>query len=108
MNAVIDAGRDKKRTLREQLHEARKQMHSLLDTDSPSESAVMRQVEHIGALRTELRKEQLKTMLGVRALLSPEQRAVLRDAFGKHGRRGGHGKDRQRRHEGSHSGRPGR
>ncbi len=91
VDAIIDASRDKKRTLRRQLREARKQMRSLLEAEEPQEAELLEQADRIGGLRTELRKEQLKTMLRVRALLSPEQRARLLERLNKgprHGRRG--------------------
>ena len=91
VDAIIDASRNKKRTLRRQLREARKQMRGLLEAEEPQEAELLEQADRIGGLRTELRKEQLKTMLRVRALLSPEQRARLLERLNKgprHGRRG--------------------
>ena len=89
VGAIIDASRAKKRTLRRQLREAHKQMRSmLLEEESPRETALLEQADRIGGLRTELRKEQLKTMLRVRALLSPEQRAKLLERLNKNPRRG--------------------
>ncbi len=91
VDAIIDASRAKKRTLRRQLREAREQMHGLLAAEEPQEAELLKQVERIGGLRTELRKEQLKTMLRVRALLSPEQRASLLERLNKSPRRGRRG-----------------
>ncbi len=91
VDAIIDASRTKERTLRRQLREAGKQMRSLLEEEDPRETELLEQVDVIGGLRTELRKEQLKTMLRVRALLSQEQRAKLLEQFNKSPRRGRHG-----------------
>lgn len=91
VDALIDASRDKKRTLRRQLREARKHMRSLLEAEEPQETELLEQADRIGGLRTELRKEQLKTMLRVRALLSPEQRAKLLERLNKGPRRGRRG-----------------
>ena len=91
VDAVIDASRARKRTLRRQLHEARRQMRSMLEEAAPRETALLEQVDVIGRLRTELRKEQLKTMLRVRALLGPEQRANLLERLNKTPRRGRRG-----------------
>ena len=90
-DAIIDASRAKKRTLRRQLREAHQHMRSMLEEETPRETALLEQVERIGGLRTELRKEQLKTMLRVRALLSPEQRATLLERLNKGPRRGRRG-----------------
>ncbi len=95
-DAVIDASRTEERSLRE----ADRFMRTLLEQEEPDEDAVMTQVESIGGLRTNLRKEQLRTMLRVRALLTPEQRIRLlqrlkdrprRGPGGRGGRRGRHG-----------------
>lgn len=91
VDALIDASRDKKRTLRRQLREARKHMRSLLEAEEPQETELLEQADRIGGLRTELRKEQLKTMLRVRALLSPEQRAKLLERLNQGPRRGRRG-----------------
>ncbi len=91
VDAIIDASRDKKRTLRRQLREVRKQMRSLLEAEEPQEAELLEQADRIGSLRTELRKEQLKTMLRVRALLSPGQRAKLLERLNKGPRRGRRG-----------------
>lgn len=91
VDAIIDASRAKKRTLRRQLREAHQHMRSLLEEETPRETALLEQVDVIGGLRTELRKEQLKTMLRVRTLLSPEQRATLLERLNKGPRRGRRG-----------------
>jgi len=56
---------------------AHEQMHALLAADVPDEAAVMQQAERIGALETDERKTRLRGMLQIRALLTPEQRALL-------------------------------
>ena len=91
VDAIIDTSHAKKRTLRRQLREAHEQMRSMLEEEAPRETALLEQVDRIGRLRTELRKEQLKTMLRVRALLSPEQRAKLLEQFNKRPGRGRRG-----------------
>ena len=100
-DAIIDASRANERTLRRQLREANTQMRGLLETDNPEEAELLQQVDIIGHLRTELRKEQLKTMLRVRALLSPEQRTMLLDQLNKKPRRG---RRRHGRHDGPRHG----
>jgi Spy/CpxP family protein refolding chaperone len=58
----------------DELHDG---MKALLDQDTPDESAVMRQVEAIGAAETQLHKHRLATMLAIRQRLTPEQREKL-------------------------------
>ena len=97
VRALIDARREQTRDARKELKAAHTQMHGLLQADQPDEAEVLAQVERIGTLRTALHKQRMQTLLRVRALLSPEQRATLlemfkkRRGFGKRGpRRGEH------------------
>jgi Spy/CpxP family protein refolding chaperone len=74
---VIDASKAEHRELRRKLREVHDRMHSLLEQKEPDEAAVMAQADTIGALETEIQKQRLRTVLQVRALLTPEQRAKL-------------------------------
>jgi Spy/CpxP family protein refolding chaperone len=67
--------------LRETARTQRETLHQLLSQDSPDPDAVMRQADIAGAAETELRKERLRTLLAVRQLLTPEQRAQLVKIF---------------------------
>ena len=80
------------RPLEEQVRTLQEQMRKLLDAGSPSLDDVMQSADRIGAAETELRKQRLRTMLEVRALLSPEQRQKLVKIFEERkGRRKGFG-----------------
>jgi Spy/CpxP family protein refolding chaperone len=59
------------------LRELHDEMKTLLSQDSPDESTVMKQIETIGAVETEMQKHRLGTMLEIRALLTPEQREEM-------------------------------
>ena len=59
-------------------------MHALLEQESPSADAVMQQADRIGVAETDLHKQRLQTMLAIRALLTPEQRAKLVQIFEAH------------------------
>jgi Spy/CpxP family protein refolding chaperone len=78
---VIDAARAETRELRRKLHEAHQHMRTLLEQETPDEAAVMAQAGRIGTQRTEMEKQRLRTLLQVRALLTPEQRAKLLQAL---------------------------
>jgi Spy/CpxP family protein refolding chaperone len=67
--------------LRETLRTQREALHQLLAQDSPDPDAVMRQADLAGATETELQKQRLRTLLAVRQLLTPEQRAQLVKIF---------------------------
>ena len=59
-------------------------MHTLLDQETPDQAAVLAQADKIGQLSTEAHKEMLKTLLAVRAELTPDQRAKLKAEMMKH------------------------
>jgi Spy/CpxP family protein refolding chaperone len=82
--AVIDAARPTGRELRESLRSAHEELRSLLDQPDPAEDAVLALADRIGTLRTELQKHDLRTLLQVRATLSPEQREQLAEEIRKH------------------------
>jgi Spy/CpxP family protein refolding chaperone len=78
LRALIADSRREGEAQRERMRGARQEMHALLDSDAPDEAAVMEQVERIGELRTEAHKSLVRTLLAVRAQLTPEQREQLR------------------------------
>lgn len=92
---ILDASRGETRTLRREMRSAHQAMRSLLEQDSPDQEKVMAQADALGALATQARKQQLKTMLQIRALLTPEQRDQLRQAM-RSGHHRGHGRDKGR------------
>jgi Spy/CpxP family protein refolding chaperone len=85
IHKAIDDGRNAQDAIRSQLRKARQDFRAMLQQDKPDETQVMAQSEVIGGLVTEQRKQALHTMLTVRALLTPEQRASLREAMRSHG-----------------------
>ena len=85
LHRAIDEGRVAQDDVRGQLRKARQDMRAMLRQDKPNEAQVLAQSEVIGGLITEQRKQALHTMLTVRALLTPEQRASLREAMRPHG-----------------------
>jgi Spy/CpxP family protein refolding chaperone len=72
--------------IRSQLQKARQDLRAMLRQDKPDEAQVLAQAEVVGGLETAQRKQALHTWLTVRALLTPEQRASLREAMRPHGR----------------------
>lgn len=86
---IIDASRANQRELRRKHQDAHQQMRTLLEQETPDEAAVMTQADAVGALRTEMQKHRLRTILQIRALLTPEQRAKLLETLRtryRHGR----------------------
>jgi len=77
VDAVIAQSRTQQDALRDQIRAAHDSMKSLLEQDTPDENAVMAQADSIGRLMTQQRKNDLHTVIQVRSLLSPDQRAQL-------------------------------
>ena len=85
IHKAIDEGRVAQDGIRSQLRKARQDFRAMLQPDQPDEGQVLAQSEMIGGLVTEQRKQALHTWLTVRTLLTPEQRASLREAMRSRG-----------------------
>ena len=92
VDAVFAESRTSQEKLHEQIRAAHDSMRALLDQDTVDEAAVMAQADSIGALMTQARKQDLKTLIEVRSLLTPEQRASLDQQMEKRREGGWHGK----------------
>lgn len=90
---IIDKARVEQRDLRYRLRKAYGAMRDLLEQETPDEAAVLAQADTLGTLRTEHRKQFLRTLLAVRAQLTPEQRDSLRQSIHDRG-----GRKHRRRH----------
>lgn len=91
--AILDEARPSHRALRARVRDERHELRSLLENDGVDEATIMERVDAIGALKTEARKQDLRTWLKVRAALSPEDReafSAMRDRKRGHGN--GHGR----------------
>jgi len=51
----------------------------LMSQDSPDEAAVMKVVEELGQMRTDIAKKRMKQVLAAQKILTPEQRTKLRE-----------------------------
>ena len=87
IHKALDEGREAQDDIRSKLRKARQDLRAMLRQDQPAETAVLAQSEVVGGLETEQRKQALHTWLTVRGLLTPEQRASLREAMRPHGSR---------------------
>jgi periplasmic protein CpxP/Spy len=85
VQAILDAAKPKREEIRGRMHKAFDEMRALLDQDTPDQAAVLAQADRIGAISTEAHKAMLTTLLAVRAELTPEQRAKLKEEMQKHG-----------------------
>jgi Spy/CpxP family protein refolding chaperone len=87
IHEAINKGRGAQEEIRSQLQKARQDLRAMLRQDQPDETQVLAQSEVVGGLETEQRKQALHTWLTIRGLLTPEQRASLREAMRPHGGR---------------------
>jgi len=77
IDQIVDESREKTQELRSELRDMHREMREFLSQDTPDESAVMQQADAIGKAETELHKQRLAAMIGIRALLTEEQREEL-------------------------------
>lgn len=78
---LLDDAKPAREASHQQIRQAHDAMKALLDAEPVDEAAVMAQADRIGALMTASRKQELRTLIQVRALLSPEERARLEQAM---------------------------
>ena len=84
VHKALEEGRVAQDNIRSQLRKARRDLRAMLQQEKPDEAQVLAQSEVVGGLITEYRKQALHTLLTVQALLTPEQRASLREAMRSH------------------------
>ena len=86
--AVIDQARKERRALDGEIRTAHERMRELLDQDKPDADTVTAQADTIGGLMTQARKIDLRAIVQVRNMLTPEQRKKVDEARERFGHRG--------------------
>ena len=79
MKSVISGSTNEMRTLSSKMQEAAKNQAELMGQDSPNEEAVMKGVDEIAKIRAEIGRIRMKQMLAIQKILTPEQRAKMRE-----------------------------
>jgi Spy/CpxP family protein refolding chaperone len=77
MRATFDGAKKDGDALRKKIGVEQTTLRQMMEKDVPDEAAVMAQADKIGALGADLRKSQLRAILAVRGMLTPEQRAEV-------------------------------
>ena len=77
VDAVVAETEPEAEALKRQTREEQRALNRLLEGDPPDVAAVMAQVERLGAAEIAADKHRVATLLRIRALLTPEQRAEL-------------------------------
>lgn len=78
---IVEASHEEGEALRREAEAARGALHELMEQEPVDRDAVLDQVERVGDLRTESKKHRIETLLDIRELLTPEQRATLKDTM---------------------------
>jgi Spy/CpxP family protein refolding chaperone len=97
LRAEVEKSRGENERIRKEVEAAQLGLRKLLEQDLPDEKAVMDQADKITALVGEQRKNQLRSAIKVRSMLTPKQRAELEKirkeqaAAPRRGGPGGHG-----------------
>lgn len=78
IHELFESDREARASHHQELRDARHTLGELLDAEELDEAEVFAQVDQIGALSLEARKQGLRVRLDVRALLTPEQRRELK------------------------------
>lgn len=76
-HALLDKAREDSRGIHGQIRDARDQMQELMRAEKPDIDAVLAQADTVGGLETSAKKARLKTVLELRAMLTPDQWAQL-------------------------------
>ena len=79
IKSLIDKSNTQHVDQRADTDKARLELHRLMNEDRPDPGKVLRQVEVAGKLETEGRKNRIKLLLDVRALLTDSQQRKLRE-----------------------------
>lgn len=78
LKGVMKAARTEAMALQEKMREAAKRQAEMMSQAAPDEAAVLKGVEELGALRTEIAKVTTRQILAAQKILSAEQREQLR------------------------------
>jgi Spy/CpxP family protein refolding chaperone len=78
---VLEQARADRAGRRDEMRDARRALHELLEREQPAVDQVMAQADAVGALQTEAHKAKLRTMLELRALVGAEQWQELKGSL---------------------------
>jgi Spy/CpxP family protein refolding chaperone len=84
IRAIVEETRAEGHALHDEVWEHRRVLRELMSQDTPDEAAIMAQIEALGEAETHAHKHRTRTMLRIRALLTPEQRAQMVEMRGEH------------------------
>jgi Spy/CpxP family protein refolding chaperone len=98
IKAILSGSTNEMQSLHAKMQAAAKVQGEMMSQDSPNEAAVLQGVTEIAAMRTEIARIRVKQLLEVQKLLTPEQRAKMREKMKERMQKRGQG-DRRKMHE---------
>lgn len=84
MRAIFAGSTNEMKVLHAKMIAAAKKQAELMSQDSPNEEAVMKGADEIAAVRAEIGKIRIRQMLAAQKILTPEQRAKMREIMKSH------------------------
>ena len=95
IKAILSSNNDETKTLRTKMEASAKAQADLMSQDSPDEAAVLKGVDDIAKLRTDISKIRMHQVLGVQKILTPEQRTKVREIMKERLEKRGQGTNRK-------------
>ena len=84
MRTIFAGSTNEMKRLHAKMLAAAKMQAELMSQDSPNEEAVMKGADEIAAVRAEIGKISIRQMLAAQKILTPEQRAKMREKMKSH------------------------
>lgn len=83
MRTAAEGAKAQRETLMNQMKEAGKAQAEAMTAENIDENDVMSKVEEIGRIRTEMAKQQTRQLMAIQKILTPEQRARIKEHMQK-------------------------
>ena len=105
LKAVTDRAKEDRESMNKKVRESAKKQFDLMKAEKVDEAAVMKAIDEVFELRKQMAKDQVRRVIEIKSILTPEQiakaREEMRSNFAARGERGG-------RPDGPRGGREGR
>lgn len=79
IDKIQTSSKDASKDLRTKIWDAREEMRTMLDQETPDREAIMKKVDEIEKLEADKQRQRVSSVLAVQALLTKEQRAKLKE-----------------------------
>lgn len=96
IRAILESKNAEMKTLREKMEAGSKRQAELISQDTPDEAAILKSLDELSAVRLEIARIRVHQVLEVQKLLTPEQRAKIRERMKERMDRKNTGEQRRR------------